>query len=108
MTPRLNNIAIQSVRDYQNSTAKNSRKHTPRIPNPKLMDLVGDALRIELVKRATWHTFRHSFATHFLENGYDIRTIQELLGHNSLQTTMVYTHVMNRRPMGVKSPRESF
>ena len=62
------------------------------------------AIAAEVGRRVSCHTFRHSFATHLLENGYDIRTVQELLGHKDVATTMVYTHVLNRGAMGVESP----
>jgi hypothetical protein len=60
-----------------------------------------------LTKRVTCHTFRHSFATHLLANGYDIRTVQELFGHSEVRTTMIYTHVLNRGGKGVCRPENS-
>jgi len=95
-----------ATRTYQHPQTGETRRH--HLHETVIQKAVRQAaLALNLTKRVTCHTFRHSFATHLLETGHDIRTIQELLGHRDVATTMIYTHVLNRGALGVRSPLDA-
>lgn len=90
---------------FDTRTGKKGRHH---IDEKVIQRVVKTAIRkTGIRKNGSCHTFRHSFATHLLEDGYDIRTVQELLGHEDLNTTMIYTHVMKKGGLGIKSPADT-
>jgi integrase len=94
-----------ATRTFQDGEGRRRRHHRHESVVQRAVHAAAHAAGIQ--KRVTCHTLRHSFATHLLKAGTDIRTIQELMGHTDLRTTMIYTHVVERGALGVRSPADS-